>query len=210
MQLRFLFPALIFACSVVPLKAEDVVLLQFQTKGTTLKPVALELFEKDAPKHVANFKKLAASGFYSGTTVHRVLNGALVQMGDPLSKRKTMDDVGTGGPGYTLPPEIQRKHLSGSLAMGRLPDKLNPQRRSNGSQFYIALKPLTELDGTDTVFGQVLQGLDVLQEMGKTATDTNDTPVTRIELVRSKVVPRERLEKELRSFGKPRHFWWPF
>ena len=94
--------------------------------------------------------------------------------------------------------------------MGRLPDKLNPQRRSNGSQFYITLKALPELDGTDTVFGQVLDGFDVLQELGRAETDTNDSPVTRIKLVRSKVVPRERLESELRSWNKPRHSWWPF
>jgi cyclophilin family peptidyl-prolyl cis-trans isomerase len=119
-------------------------------------------------------------------------------------------DIGTGGPGYTLAAEIRRKHLAGSLAMGRIPDKLNPQRRSNGSQFYFALQALPELDGTDTVFGQVLQGMEVLQELGQVATDTNDSPVTRIQVVRSKVVPRERLETELRSFNKKRFSWWPF
>ena len=94
--------------------------------------------------------------------------------------------------------------------MGRIPDKLNPQRRSNGSQFYFVLRALPELDSTDTVFGQVLQGMEVLQELGQVATDTNDSPVTRIQVVRSKVVPRERLEAELRSFSKKRFSWWPF
>ncbi|NBV86489.1 MAG: peptidylprolyl isomerase [Verrucomicrobia bacterium] len=210
MQLRFLFPALLLSLAPLQLQAEDLVLLQLETKGARLQPVVLELFEKDAPAHTANFKKLASSGFYEGLAVHRILAGALIQMGDPLSKRKSADDLGTGGPGYTLPAEIRRKHLGGSLAMGRLPDKLNPQRRSNGSQFYITLRPLPELDGTDTVFGQVLQGGEVLQELGRVETDTNDVPVTRIKVVRSKVVPRERLESELRSWNKPARFWWPF
>ena len=210
MQLRRLFSAVLLAFASMPLQADDLVVLQLETKGARLKPVVLELFEKDAPKHTENFKKLASTSFYEGISVHRILTGALIQMGDPLSKRKSADDLGTGGPGYTLPAEIRRKHVGGSLAMGRLPDKLNPQRRSNGSQFYITLKALPELDGTDTVFGQVLDGFDVLQELGRAETDTNDSPVTRIKVVRSKVVPRERLEGELRSWNKPRHSWWPF
>ncbi len=210
MQLRLLLPALVASLFAQSLRADDVVLLQLETKGNVLKPIVFELFEKDAPKHAANFKKLSASSFYADTTVHRILNNALIQMGDPLSKGKAAVDIGTGGPGYTLAAEIRRKHLAGSLAMGRIPDKLNPQRRSNGSQFYIALKPLPELDGTDTVFGQVLQGMEVLQELGQVATDTNDSPITRIKVVRSKVVPRERLEIELRSFSKKRFSFWPF
>lgn len=210
MQMRLLLPALVASLFVHSLRADDVVLLQLGTKGNALKPVVIELYEKDAPLHATNFKKLSTSGFYNGTTVHRVLNNALIQMGDPLSKSKGAVDIGTGGPGYTLAAEIRRKHLTGSLVMGRIPDKLNPQRRSNGSQFYFALKALPELDGTDTVFGQVLQGMDVLQELGQVATDTNDSPITRIQVVRSKVVPRELLEPELRSFNKKRFSWWPF
>ena len=84
---------------------------------------AIGFYDADAPRTTANFKKLVQDGFYKKTTIHRVFPNYLVQGGDPLSRNKDRSAVGTGGPGYTLPAEIRRKHLRGSVAMGRLPDK---------------------------------------------------------------------------------------
>ena len=95
--------------------------------------------------------------------------------------------------------------------MARLPDRINPSRRSNGSQFYVALKPLPELDGTDTVFGRVEGGLDVLEEISRTPADTNDIPLERITVSRTQLVAREKLDRELASWaastGK-KESWW--
>ena len=102
---------------------------------------AIGFYDADAPQTTANFKKLVTDGFYKKTTIHRVFPNYLVQGGDPLSRRKDRTVVGTGGPGYTLPAEIRRKHLRGSVAMGRLPNNVNPNRQSNGSQFLSAFNP---------------------------------------------------------------------
>lgn len=118
--------------------------MQFKTGGT-LQRVVIEFYEDSAPNTVANFKKLARSRFYNGTTVHRAFPHLMIQAGDPLSKRKGKANIGTGGPGYTLPSEIARKHIAGAVAAARLPDKINPDRRSNGSQFYVTLQPMPNL-----------------------------------------------------------------
>jgi cyclophilin family peptidyl-prolyl cis-trans isomerase len=94
-----------------------------------------------------NFKKLARKGFYKGIAVHRAIPSMLVQLGDPLSRKKDRNRVGTGGPGYTLPPEIRRKHTKGAVAAARLGDQINPARMSNGSQFYICLAPMPNWTG---------------------------------------------------------------
>ncbi len=108
--------------------------------------IVVDLYPKDAPQHVNNFVFLAKQGFYNGLTFHRVEPGFVIQGGDPLGN-------GTGGPGYTIPPEINRTHSKGALAMARRggPPQTTP---SSGSQFYIALAPLPTLDGQYTVFGQ--------------------------------------------------------
>lgn len=210
MKLSFLILPVICALALNPIMAEEVAVLRLEKKGVLLPPVAIELFEADAPKHTANFKKLIADGFYQKTAVHRVIPGALVQMGDPLSRRKDSHDLGTGGPGYTLNPEIKVKHGALFVGMGRLPDKINPGRLSNGSQFYITLKPLPELDGTQTVFGKVSRGGEALEEIGRTSVDTNDSPVERITVRSIKLVAREKLESEMassKSGGSGGSFW---
>lgn len=111
--------------------------------------IIVDLYPKDAPQHVNSFVFLARQGFYDGLTFHRVVRDPepfVIQGGDPLGS-------GTGGPGYTIPPEINRKHLRGSLAMARTsgPPETTP---SSGSQFYIALADLPFLDGMYTAFGQ--------------------------------------------------------
>ncbi len=177
----------------------DAVLIQFERNRELLNPVGIEFFEGDAPKHAENFKKLVQKGFYKGLSVHRVLPGTLIQLGDPLSRGAEKADLGTGGPGYTIPAEIRRKHTRGAVGMGRLPDAVNPARLSNGSQFYVALKPLAELDGVQTVFARVFEGLEVLDGIGGAATDTNDSPVQRVVVKRAVVVSGEAVSKELNA-----------
>ena len=154
---------------------------------------AIGFYDADAPQTVANFKKLVTDGFYKNTTIHRVFPNYLVQGGDPLSKKKDRTVMGTGGPGYTLPAEIRRKHLRGSVAMGRLPNNVNPNHQSNGSQFYVSLQPIPAQDGQDTVFGEVVAGLPALDEISHLQVDTNDNPIERVEVTRAYIIDRSQL-----------------
>jgi cyclophilin family peptidyl-prolyl cis-trans isomerase len=157
-----------------------------------IKTVVIELDPSAAPQTVANFKKLVASGFYKGLAFHRVIPNYLVQTGDPGSKDfRGKAKWGLGDPGYTIPPEIGKKHTRGSIAMARLGDDVNPSRESNGSQFYISLAPLPALDGKYTVFGQVVSGLEVLDEMATVPTDDNDIPTKRTEVYDMRLVRAE-------------------
>lgn len=175
-------------------RAEDVALISFRVAGDkTPRQVAIGFYEGDAPAHVANFKKLAEDGFYKGLAIHRAFAHTLVQVGDPLTKKNERAKVGTGGPGWTVPSEIHRKHIKGAVAAARLPDKINPSRHSNGSQFYICLQPMPNLDGQYTVFGEVIYGLDVLDALSTKPVDTNDYPVDRIEIRSVKIMPRAEL-----------------
>ncbi len=162
--------------------------IHFQTGGSKEEQlVTIQLYDQDAPVTVANFKKLVAKKFYDGLSVHRIIPETLVQMGDPLSRKNDRSRTGTGGPGYTLPAEIHRKHIRGAVAMAALPPALNPSHASNGSQFYVVLKPEADLDKDYTVFGQVTNGLDFLDSISRRGRDTNDYPletvgIRRIEL----------------------------
>jgi len=122
--------------------------------------IECELFAKEAPLSITNFKNLADGGFYNGLTFHRVVENFVIQGGDP-------DGTGSGGPGYTIPAEIHpsHKHAKGALAWARTGDEVNPERRSSGSQFYITLEPTPFLDGQYTVFGQTVSGQDVVAQI---------------------------------------------
>lgn len=122
--------------------------------------IVCELDTQKAPISVTNFVQLAKGGFYKGLTFHRVEPGFVIQGGDPSGN-------GTGGPGYTTKGESANgnKHIQGALAWARLPDQVNPERRSSGSQFYITLKPTPFLDGAYTVFGKTTQGMDVVEKI---------------------------------------------
>ncbi len=154
---------------------------------------AFGFYEADAPRTVANFKKLVQDGFYQKTAIHRVFPNYLVQGGDPLSRGKDRTAVGTGGPGYTLPAEIRRKHFRGSVAMGRLPDNINPNRQSNGSQFYVCLQPIPIQDGKDTVFGEVAAGLPALDEISRLSADSNANPFDRVVITKAYIIDRSQL-----------------
>jgi len=127
----------------------------FQTsKGT----IEAELFADEVPDTVANFAKLANAGFYDGTKFHRVIPNFMIQGGDPYSKTGK-GRVGTGGPGYTIPCETHRnthRHVAGTLSMA------HAGKDTGGSQFFICHGPQKHLDGVHTVFGQVTQGMTVV------------------------------------------------
>ncbi|HKV55740.1 MAG TPA: peptidylprolyl isomerase [Candidatus Binataceae bacterium] len=133
---------------------------QYATIETDRGAVVIELYPTVAPKTVANFEKLSKDGFYNNLTFHRVEPGFVVQGGDPAGN-------GTGGPGYDVPAEISptEKHLRGTVAMARKGDQVNPERKSSGSQFYICLEPAPFLDGQYTIFGGVVEGMDVVDKI---------------------------------------------
>ncbi|MDY6959126.1 MAG: peptidylprolyl isomerase [Halobacteriota archaeon] len=115
--------------------------------------IVLELFEEDAPNTVANFVKLANDGFYNGIKFHRVIPNFVIQGGCPRGD-------GTGGPGYTIKCEINsRKHKTGTLSMA------HAGKDTGGSQFFITHSPQPHLDGVHTVFGQVSEGMDVVNSI---------------------------------------------
>jgi len=122
--------------------------------------IIAQLNAEAAPQTVNNFIFLTEQGFYDGLTFHRVEPGFVIQGGDPMG-------TGSGGPGYTVPAEIGLEHVEGALAMARRGDNVNPERASSGSQFYITLAPTPHLDGAYTVFGQVVEGMDVVQSISK-------------------------------------------
>jgi len=117
-------------------------------------PILIELYPDSAPNTVANFKALAGKGYYDGLIFHRVIPGFMAQGGDP-------DGTGMGGPGYKVKAEFnERKHVRGTLAMARSSDP-----DSAGSQFYICFGPQPHLDGQYTIFGQVTEGMDVVDQI---------------------------------------------
>jgi cyclophilin family peptidyl-prolyl cis-trans isomerase len=136
---------------------------------TTEGDITLQLFDEDAPKTVSNFKQLAGQGFYDGLIFHRVIPDFMIQGGCPQG-------TGTGGPGYTFEDEInEHKVVRGALAMA------NAGPNTNGSQFFIVTTAEAPwLDGKHTVFGEVTDGMDVVDRIGSTQTDSRDRPVDAI------------------------------
>jgi peptidyl-prolyl cis-trans isomerase B (cyclophilin B) len=128
--------------------------------------VTITFFDDDAPKTVANFRKLAGEGFYDGLTFHRVIKDFMIQGGCP-------EGTGTGGPGYTFEDEFNdHKVVRGALAMA------NSGPNTNGSQFFIVTADAAPwLDGKHTVFGEVSDGMDVVDSIEGTATGANDRPL---------------------------------
>jgi len=139
---------------------------------TSMGNIEIQLRPDKAPKHCENFIKLVSDTFYNGLTFHRVIPGFVIQGGDPQG-------TGAGGPGYNVPAEItDLKHTIGAVAAARKGDQVNPKRESSGSQFYIALGNLTNLDGAYTVFGYVTAGMDVAQKIAAVQRDPGDKPLT--------------------------------
>ncbi len=167
----------------------DTVLMKIEVNKVT-RPVIFQLYPEVAPKTVANFKQKVISGAYDDTAFHRVISRYIVQGGDPLSKDgSNRSEWGTGGNDVTIPAEIKLPHRAGAVAMARLGDDQNPEKRSSASQFYVALRSIPSLDGEYTVFGQVTQGLEVIEDISKSVVDTNDNPVRRINIASMNLVP---------------------
>ena len=136
------------------------------TLHTNAGPIAVELFDEDAPKTVENFRKLSGDGFYDGLIFHRVIPDFMIQGGCP-------EGTGTGGPGYTFEDEFNdHKVVRGALAMA------NAGPNTNGSQFFIVTTAEAPwLDGKHTVFGEVTDGMDIVDAIEATPTAAGDRPV---------------------------------
>lgn len=168
--------------------ATDEVAVMETSKGT----MVFEFWDDVASETVANFKKLARDGFYEGTAFHRIIDGFMVQGGDPLTKDPANKArYGTGDPGYTIDAEFnKRKHVRGVLSMARSRDP-----DSAGSQFFIMLAPNPALDGQYTGFGKLIAGDDVLEKIARTPVEPSrsgemSSPTERVEIESLSVVPR--------------------
>jgi len=144
---------------------------------TSLGNITIDLFEKESPKTVNNFVSLAKDGFYDGLTFHRIIKDFMIQGGDPSGD-------GTGGPGYKFEDEFNTKKLvRGSLAMA------NAGPNTNGSQFFIVTTESTPwLDGRHTNFGQVVEGMDIVNKISLVATGVRDKPVTPVTIDKVEVL----------------------
>jgi peptidyl-prolyl cis-trans isomerase B (cyclophilin B) len=161
--------------------------------------MVIQFWPDVAPKTVENFKKLAQAGFFDGTAFHRIIDGFMIQGGDPNTKDLAKEnEYGTGGPGYTIQGEVNnrpdRRHARGVISMANSgsPD-------TAGSQFFICLADLPQLDGGYTTFGKLIKGNDVLAKLGKSPVKPNaqgepSQPVNRVSLVSVKIVPADSLK----------------
>jgi peptidylprolyl isomerase len=151
---------------------------------TTMGDITIRLYD-DMPVTAGNFEKLVRSGFYDGTIFHRVIDGFMIQGGDPTG-------TGMGGPGYTIPDEFVKGHsnLRGTISMAN-----TGRPNSGGSQFFINLVDNTYLDWDDPrtpsahpVFGEVVEGLDVVDKIGKVRTDSSDRPKVPVRIEKAEVL----------------------
>ena len=180
------------AAKPAPADASEVAVIT-TTDGT----MVAEFWRDAAPKTVANFIKLAKSGFYDGTAFHRIIPGFMIQGGDPLTKDKSKEDMyGTGGPGYQIDAEFNdHKHVRGVLSMARSQDP-----NSAGSQFFLMLGDAPFLDHQYTAFGQLIKGDDVLTKISKTPIVDGgrgevSKPTERVEIKSIKIVPASSIKK---------------
>ncbi len=172
---------------------------QLVTIHTDFGDIILLLSDK-APQHKANFIKLVEEGFYDGTTFHRVIDNFMIQGGDPNTKDDDKTNDGQGGPGYTVPAEFvpELTHNRGAIAAARAPDRSNPEKASNGSQFYIVENEngYHSLDGNYTVFGLVIRGFDVVEKIAVQNKDHRNKPLNDIKMtIRIKKMSKKKIQK---------------
>ena len=142
--------------------------------------IVFNLLPDIAPETVRSFTKLVESGFYDGTLFHRIIPGFMIQGGDPNSKLPEKSKWGSGGPGYTINAEFSsRSHLRGIVSMARATDP-----NSAGSQFFIVTTDSTFLDGEYTVFGEVIEGMDIADKIVNLQKDANDCPLDEAKMLR--------------------------
>ncbi|MBC7391093.1 MAG: peptidylprolyl isomerase [Opitutaceae bacterium] len=169
------------------------------TISTSLGSFTLLLFD-ETPKHKANFIKLTNEKYYDSTSFHRIIDGFMIQGGDPNSKDKDPNNDGAGGPGYTIPAEFNTKytHVKGAVAAARMGDQVNPAKESSGSQFYIVEnnEGTHFLDNNYTVFGQVIAGIDVVEKIAVQQKDGRDRPLNDIKMsVKNQLVKKKKITK---------------
>ncbi len=175
-------------------KEEEVVVV-----STRFGDMVLEFYPDVAPKHVESFKIHAQNGYFDGTTFHRVIPGFVIQGGDPNSRDDDKMNDGQGGhsakyfghgdesvtASWTLPAEFNdRPHVTGALSMARAQED-----NSAGSQFFICSAPVHRLNNKYTVFGQVISGLEVIQNIVNSPRDSRDNPKEKVEMTVS-LMPR--------------------
>src|SRR5437660_7819960 len=158
--------------------------------------MVVQFWSDAAPRTIENFKKLARSGFYDGTIVHRIVKGFMIQGGDPNSKDPGKESsYGQGGPGYKIKAEFNdHSHERGVISMARSSDP-----DSAGSQFFICLAPVPRLDGQYTTFGKLFKGGDVLKKIGNIPVERNaqgepSKPTKRVVIESVKIVPAESVK----------------
>ena len=150
---------------------------------TNLGTIVFKLLPDLAPETVRNFEKLARDGFYNGTLFHRVIPGFMIQGGDPNTKSGNKSTWGMGGPGHTIKAEFSsRSHHRGIVSMARAQDP-----NSAGSQFFIVTTDSTFLDRQYTVFGEVIEGMDVADKIVNLQRDRNDCPLEEAKMLHVKV-----------------------
>ena len=164
---------------------------------TSMGTIRVKLY-KDTPKHRDNFIRLATSHFYDDVLFHRVIDGFMIQGGDPYTRDTSrVAEWGEGGPGYTIDAEIlpTHRHKRGALAAARRQNLANPMKESSGSQFYIVQDSTNckHLNGEFTVFGEVVAGLNVVDRIAKVKTDRYDHPERPVRIVR--IRPNDQLNK---------------
>jgi peptidylprolyl isomerase len=141
--------------------------------------IVIQLYDKEMPVTTGNFKKLVNEGFYNGIIFHRVIDGFMIQGGDPTG-------TGMGGPGYKIPDEFTETELDannrGTIAMA------NAGPNTGGSQFFINLADNNFLDGRHPVFGKVVEGMNVVDAIGKVQTDAQDKPLETIKIIKASIV----------------------
>jgi len=141
---------------------------------TNLGEIEIELFE-DMPITAGNFEKLVKDGFYDGVIFHRVIDGFMIQGGDPTG-------TGMGGPGYNIKDEFKgHSNARGTISMA------NAGPNTGGSQFFINLVNNNFLDSKHPVFGEVVKGMDVVDTMAKVKTDSNDKPIEKVKIIKARI-----------------------
>lgn len=173
------------SAGVVPASAQmisnrpEVAILQ-----TSFGKIVVEFYPEEAPKHVSTFKKNVRTGVYDGTAIHRIVPGFVIMGGDPFTKDKNPANDGWGGFGPAIPNEFSaaRKNVRGAIGSPRKPDSVNVEQAWNGFQFYIALADLPSLDASKhTVFGRVIEGMDIVDRIAAMGRDEKGVPKDRVE-----------------------------
>lgn len=165
---------------------------------TNFGTMKIKLYDK-TPKHRENFTKLVSEKYYDGVRFHRVIDGFMIQTGDPLSRDLSMVNAwGTGGPEYTIPAEFVNEyyHKKGAIAAARKGDMANPKKASSGSQFYIVQdeQGCLHLDGQYTIFGEVIEGLDIIDKIAAVETDYYNRPLADVIIESIRPVGAEQVD----------------